>query len=94
MKYKNLSFPEIPSKTQLFNKENTRMEYFTHLFETLLQNATNYQNLRENLMRLLYKLLIKEAHIIKLCTHERDHSNTIISKEHGSPDHDNRTDTM
>ena len=80
----NLNFPEIPSKTQIFNREATRMQYFKALMDKILYYAASYganaptkgsktsNSLKTRLLEVLYKLLMIEAVPIKELTHERE----------------------
>jgi hypothetical protein len=38
----NLDFEDIPSKAQIFGKEQTRMKYFRKLIDDILRYAQNY----------------------------------------------------
>lgn len=61
----------MPSKTQIFKKEQTRMKYYEELFSKFLQHAKTHAEIRQSLLGLVYKLLLLEAYPIKLCTHEK-----------------------
>lgn len=77
----NLNFPEIPSKTQIFKREQTRMDYFRALMDKILFYTASYganapgkggkTTLKTRLLEVLYKLLMIEAVPVKELTSER-----------------------
>ena len=82
LKFVNLNFPEIPSKTQIFKKEQTRMEYFRAVMDKILFYAASYganapgkgksaNSLKTRLLEVLYKLLMNDAVPVKELTSER-----------------------
>eukprot|EP00347_Sterkiella_histriomuscorum_P002460 403368062 len=77
-KFQNLKFPEIPSKTQILKKEQTRMKYYNDLFYHFKKYAIDYDNMRQRLLKVVYILLIMDSSPIKQCTHEKlEHANTL-----------------
>lgn len=77
MKFLNLSFPEIPSKSQIFKREQTRIEYFKQLMDQILYYArTQPSSLRTRLLSLLYKLLMIDAVPIKELSSEQHSANS------------------
>ena len=84
----NLNFEEMPSKTQIFGKEQTRIKYFKALINDILRYAASYggvnsdvpatggkagqQSIRVKLLKVLYNLLLIDAVPIKLLTNEKE----------------------
>jgi hypothetical protein len=42
LKFVNLNFEEMPSKTQIFGKEQTRIKYFKAIINDILRYAASY----------------------------------------------------
>lgn len=76
LKFINLSFVDIPSKTQIIGREKTRMEYFRKLMDQILHYAASYggagtsQTLKVKLLKVLYSLLMIDAIPVKVLTCE------------------------
>ena len=84
----NLNFEEMPSKTQIFGKVQTRIKYFKALINDILRYAASYgggtsdisagggkigqQSVRVKLLKVLYNLLLIDAVPIKLLTCEKE----------------------
>lgn len=47
------------------------MEYYNELFTTIKQYASSYKDLKKMILIMLYNLLLVEAKVIKLCSHEK-----------------------
>ena len=61
IKYKNLNFPEFPSKFQLFNKEETRKNNFSKLLQFVLTLSVNHREIKRDLMKILYEFLFPQG---------------------------------
>ena len=53
MKYKNYDMGELPSKFQIFNKEETRKKYFQSMLTQIIRDHSNADQLHETSKRLL-----------------------------------------
>lgn len=78
----------MPSKTQIFGKEQTRIKYFKAIINDILRYAASYggghsdipvaggkggqQSVRVKLLKVLYNLLMIDAVPIKLLTSEKE----------------------
>lgn len=64
-KFKNLEFPDFPSRFQLLNKKETRIEKFSELFKRILEYASKYPELKERLLNMLYTFLVASCKTIQ-----------------------------
>lgn len=60
-KFKNLEFPDFPSKFQLVNKKETRKERFSSIFHLIKIYAKEYTELKEKLLNMLYTFLLVQC---------------------------------
>ncbi|KAL4499252.1 hypothetical protein ABPG72_006838 [Tetrahymena utriculariae] len=60
MKYHNFKFPELPSKLQVFNKNQTRKKSFQEVFDTILKYAVMYPEKRIDFMQSLFVFLLED----------------------------------
>lgn len=58
VRYHHLNFPEFPSKSQVFNKIDTRKNFFNQFLKTYLNLAKTHTESKITLLKLLYKFLI------------------------------------
>ena len=65
-KFKNLEFPEFPSRFQIRNKHETRLKKFQELFDQLLNYAIKFPELKKRLLKMLYIFLIAECKTIEV----------------------------
>ena len=61
MRYQNVTFPEFPSKYQLFNKTDDRKKFFTQLLKSLLKLVISHQESKKEVFKILYKFLTESA---------------------------------
>ncbi|KAL4454641.1 hypothetical protein ABPG74_021846 [Tetrahymena malaccensis] len=60
MKYNNFKFPELPSKLQVFNKNQTRKKSFQEVFDTILKYAVMYPEKRIDFIQSLFVFLLED----------------------------------
>lgn len=58
-RYHNLSFPEFPSKTQVFHKEETRKKYFETFLTDILLLSSVHKEIRKELLSIIYEFIFK-----------------------------------
>jgi hypothetical protein len=59
-KFKNLEFPDFPSKFQIVNKKETRKDKFTYLFHLIMHYAKTYPELKERFLVMIYTFLVAQ----------------------------------
>lgn len=71
LKFVNLSFEPIPSKTQIIGRESSRIAYFKKLIKEIQDYASNYggtgekSSIKVKLLKVLYNLLMIDATPVK-----------------------------
>lgn len=74
-RYKNLNFPEFPSKTQIINKVETRKAFFDSLLKLLFELANKNEENKKDFMKVLFKFLSQnssdETGKITNCEHDQ-----------------------
>lgn len=78
-KFKNLEFPEFPSRFQIRNKHETRLKKFQELFDKLLNYARKFPELKKRLLKMLYIFLIAECKTVEV-SEEYFNENLDLSK--------------
>lgn len=71
-KFKNLDFPEFPSKFQLVNRKETRKDKFTTLFDKIIHYAKEFPELKEKLLSMLYTFLVVQCKTMYFDAKKRD----------------------
>jgi len=84
-KFKNLEFPDFPSKFQLVNKKETRKDKFSYLFHLIMHYAKTYPELKDRFLGMLYTFLVAQWKTISIHSPEKEESDifknrTITSK--------------
>lgn len=84
-KFKNLDFPEFPSKFQLVNRKETRKDKFTTLFDKIIHYAKEFPELKEKLLSMLYTFLVVQCKTMYFDAKKRDEPeaelrNSLVSK--------------
>lgn len=58
-RYHNINFEKFPSKTQVFNKEETRKKFFDNLFTNILMLSAKFKEIRKELLSIIYEFIFK-----------------------------------
>lgn len=58
-RYHNINFEKFPSKTQVFNKEDTRKKFFENLLSNILMLSAKYKEIRKELLSIIYEFIFK-----------------------------------
>lgn len=82
-KFKNLEFPDFPSKFQIVNRKETRKDKFTYLFHLIKHYAKEYKELKEKLLSILYTFLVASCKTVYI-EHPEDKEGDHKSKTTGS----------
>jgi hypothetical protein len=59
IRYHNINFEKFPSRTQIFNKEETRKKFFNSLLSNILFLSAKYKEIRKELLSIIYEFIFK-----------------------------------